>query len=70
MLDALVTQYMVSDHSPEVILITEQTNSDGLVLHIEEHKVADLKTVPVEQHQPLLQTIAKECNDLIVYINI
>ena len=33
--------------------------------HIEEHKVADLKTVPVEQHQPMLQAIAKESNDLI-----
>ena len=64
-LDALITQYMVSDHSPEVILITEQTNSDGLVVKIEEQKVADLKTVPVEQHQSMLQAIAKEFNDLI-----
>ena len=65
MLDALVTQCMVSDHTPEVIMITEQTNSDGLVVHIEEHKVADLKTVPVEQHQSMPQAIAKEFNDLI-----
>ena len=65
-LDALITQYMVSDgHTPEVILITEQVNSDGLVTHIEEQKVADLKTVPVEQHQPMLQAIAKEFNDII-----
>ena len=47
-LGALVTQYMVSDHTPEAILITEQINSDGLVVHIEDHKVTDLKTVPVE----------------------
>ena len=56
---------MVSDHSPEVILITEQTNSDGLVVHIEEHKVADLNTVPVEQHESMLQANSKEFNDLI-----
>ena len=61
MLDALVTQYMVSDHTPEVILITEQTNPDELVVQ----KVADLETVPVEQHQSMLQAIAKEFNDLI-----
>ena len=66
MFDALFTQYMVSDdQTSEVILITEQVNSDGLVTHIEEQKVADLKTVPVEQHYPMLQAIAKEFNDLI-----
>ena len=64
-LDALITQYMVSDHAPEVIMITEQTNADGLVVKIEEQKLADLKTVPVEQHQSMLQAIAKEFNDLI-----
>ena len=64
-LDCLVTQYMMCDHSPEVILITEQTNSDGLVVNIEEQKLADLKSVPVEQHQSMLQAIAKEFNDLI-----
>ena len=64
-LDALVTQYMVSDHSPEVIMITEQTNSDGLVVKVEEMKLADLKTVPVEQHQSRLQAIAKAFNDLV-----
>ena len=31
-LDALVTQYMVSDHASEVIMITEQVNADGLVV--------------------------------------
>ena len=64
-LDALVTQYMVSDHAPEVIMITEQVNADGLVVKIEEQKLADLKTVPVQQHQSMLQAIAKELNDLI-----
>ena len=43
-LDAMITQHMVSDHAPEVIMITEQTNSDGLVVKIEEQKLADLKT--------------------------
>ena len=64
-LDALITQYMVSDRSPEVIMLTEQTNADGLVVKIEEQKLADLKTVPVEQHQSMLQATAKEFNDLI-----
>ena len=62
-LDALVAQYMVSDHAPEVIMIKEQVNADGLVVKIEEQKLADLKTVPVEQHQSMLQAIAKEFND-------
>ena len=65
MLGALVAQYMVSDHAPEVIMIKEQVNADGLVVKIEEQKLADLTTVPVEQHQPMLQAIAKEFNDLI-----
>ena len=64
-LDALVTQYMFSDHAPEVIMLTEQVNADGLVVKIEEQKLADLKNVPVEQHQSMLQAIAKEFNDLI-----
>ena len=55
MLDALIAQYMVSDRSPEVIMITEQTNADGLVVKIDEQKLADLKTVPVGQHQSMLQ---------------
>ena len=44
-LDALITQYMVVDHAPEVIMITEQVNADGLVIKIEEQKLADLKQV-------------------------
>ena len=61
---ALVTQYMLTDPAPEVILITEQVNADGLSVKVEEQKVADLKTVPVEQHPAMLQAIAKEFNDL------
>ena len=38
-LDALVTQYMVSDHAPEAIMITEQVNADGLIVKIEEQKL-------------------------------
>ena len=40
-------------------------NADGLVVKIEEQQLADLKNVPVEQHQSMLQAIAKEFNDLI-----
>ena len=37
----------------------DDSTTGGLVVYIEEHKVADLKTVPVEQHQSMLQAIAK-----------
>ena len=63
-LDALVTQYMLTDSATEATLITEQVNADGLSVKVEEQKVADLKTVPVEQHPAMLQAIAKEFNDL------
>ena len=63
-LGALITQYMLTGSAPEVVLITEQVNADGLSVKIEEQKVADLKTVPVEQHPAMLQAIA-EFNDLI-----
>ena len=65
MLGALITQYMLTDPAPEVILITKQVNADGLSVKIEEQKLADLKTVPVEQHPAMLQAIAKEFNDPI-----
>ena len=64
-LGALVAQYMLTDSAPEVILITEQVNADGLSVKVEEQKVAGLKTVPAEQHPAMLQAIAKEFNDLI-----
>ena len=65
MLDALVTQYIQTDSAPEVILIMEQVNADGLSVKVEEQKVADFKTVPVEQHPAMPQAIATESDDLI-----
>ena len=49
---------MLTDSAPEVILITEQANTDGLSVEVEEQKVVDLKTVPAEQHPAMLQAIA------------
>ena len=40
-LDALVTQYMLTDSAPEMILIREQGSADGLSVKVEEHKIAD-----------------------------
>ena len=65
MLGALVTQYILTDSALEVTLIMEQVNADGLSVKVEEQKVIDLKTAPVEQHPAMLQAIAKEFNDLI-----
>ena len=65
MLDALVTQYIVTDSAPEVISIREQVNADGLSVEVEEQKVEGYKTVPVEQHPAMLQAIAEEFNDRI-----
>ena len=64
-LGALVTQYILTDSALEVTLIMEQVNADGLSVKVEEQKVIDLKTAPVEQHPAMLQAIAKEFNDLI-----
>ena len=50
-LDALVTQYMLTDSSPEVILITEQVNADGLSVKVEEQKVAEKKLYPLSNTQ-------------------
>ena len=63
--DALFMQYtMIEDKSQaEIILVVENTTK--LEHSIEEHRLMDLKTVPVDQHPHMIAAAAKEIGDLI-----
>ena len=62
-LDALFMQYLTADRKDqvEIILIVQ----DDITHSIEEHRLADLKTVPVDQHPHMIAAAAKEIGDLI-----
>ena len=64
-LDALFMQYLTAEDKPhfEIILVVENTTK--LEHSIEEDRLMDLKTVPVEQHPHMIAAAAKEIGDLI-----
>jgi hypothetical protein len=64
-LDALFMQYLTAEDKSQVEIILVVENTTKLEHSIEEHRLMDLKTVPVEQHPHMIAAAAKEIGDLI-----
>ena len=64
-LDALFMQYLTAEDKSQAEIVLVVENTTKLEHSIEEHRLMDLKTVPVDQHPHMIAAAAKEIGDLI-----